>query len=119
MMRFNLRALSLAALLGLGAVLAPIAAEAGHRGGPGYVGAGLLGLGIGVAVGSALAGPVYAPPPPVYVAPPPPPVVYEPVAYGPQPWTPEWYSYCAARYQGFDPSSGTFVGYDGYEHFCH
>jgi hypothetical protein len=114
MTRFSFRALSLAALFGLGAAtLAPAAAEAGHRG----LGAGLLGLGIGVAIGSALAAP-YAPPPPVYVAPPPPPVVYEPVAYGPRPWTPEWYSYCSARYGSFDPDSGYFIGYDGGEYFC-
>ena len=116
MMRFDLRALSLAALVGLGVLLAPDGAEAGRRGwGPG-VGAGLLGLGIGVAVGSALTGPgyYYPPPPPLYVAPP----VYAPVAYGPAPWTPEWYGYCEARYASFDPSTGTFVGYDGYEHFC-
>ena len=27
-------------------------------------------------------------------------------------------SYCAARYQSFDPASGTFLGDDGYRHFC-
>jgi BA14K-like protein len=27
-------------------------------------------------------------------------------------------SYCAARYQSFDPASGTFLGDDGYRHYC-
>jgi hypothetical protein len=57
-------------------------------GGCGVAGA-LLGLGVGVAVGAAIAGsappprPVYAPPPPVYYAPPPP-AAYPPpnVYYG-------------------------------------
>jgi hypothetical protein len=26
--------------------------------------------------------------------------------------------YCAARYQSFDPASGTFLGEDGYRHCC-
>lgn len=73
------------------------------------VGAGLLGFGVGAIVGSALT------PREVYVAPPPPPTY---VGYRPAPWTPDWYSYCYSRYRTFDPNSGTFVGYDGYEHFC-
>jgi len=27
-------------------------------------------------------------------------------------------SYCIARYQSFDPASGTFLGDDGYRHYC-
>jgi hypothetical protein len=27
-------------------------------------------------------------------------------------------SYCAARYQSFDPASGTFLADDGYRHYC-
>ncbi len=48
----------------------------------------IIGLGAGVAIGSALAAP---PPPPVYYAPPPPPVYYQPppVLYQPPPvWVP-------------------------------
>jgi hypothetical protein len=48
--------------------------------------AGLLGLGIGAVVGSALT------PQTIYVAPSPP--DYGPAAYGPPPWSPAWYSYC-------------------------
>ncbi|WP_136660268.1 BA14K family protein [Nitratireductor sp. XY-223] len=35
-----------------------------------------------------------------------------------EPWTDEWYRYCAQRYRSFDPATGTFRGYDGYDHFC-
>ena len=76
------------------------------------LGAGLLGFGVGAIVGSVLA------PREVYVAPPPPRPLYTRAGYGPAPWTPDWYSYCYSRYRSFDPNSGTFVGYDGYEHFC-
>ena len=61
------------------------------------VGAGLAGFGIGAILGSALSPrEVYVVPPP----PPPPPLYYGPVAYGPPPWTPGWYDYCARRYPG-------------------
>ena len=86
-----------------------------RRGGDGYnaLGAGLIGFGVGAIVGSALT------PREVYVVPPPPPApVYTRAAYGPPAWTPDWYSYCYSRYRTFNPNSGTFVGYDGYEHFC-
>ena len=52
-----------------------------------------------------------------YVAPPPP-AYYGPVSYGPPPWTPDWYAYCASRYRSFDPGTGYFMGYDGFPHFC-
>jgi hypothetical protein len=79
------------------------------------VGAGLAGFGIGAILGGALAPrEVYVVPPP----PPPPPVYYGPVAYGPPPWTPGWYDYCARRYPGFDPQTGYFVGPDGAPYFC-
>ena len=81
-----------------------------YRGGGNAFGAGLIGFGIGAIVGSALT------PREVYVAPPPP--RYAPVAYGPQPWSPDWYSYCYSRYRSFNPNTGTFIGYDGYERFC-
>ena len=35
-----------------------------------------------------------------------------------EPWSREWFRYCESRYRSFDPGSGTFVGYDGREHFC-
>ena len=61
-------------------------------------------------VGSALV------PREVYVAPPAP--AYTRARYGPPAWTPDWYSYCYSRYRSFNPNTGTFIGYDGYEHFC-
>ena len=29
-----------------------------------------------------------------------------------------WLRYCSARYQSFDPASGTFLGDDGNRHYC-
>src|SRR5690606_1103044 len=37
---------------------------------------------------------------------------------GLEPWSREWVRYCSNRYRTFDARSGTFVGYDGQEHFC-
>ena len=48
--------------------------------------------------------------------------VYREAGYGYagsyEPWSAEWYDYCTDRYRSFNPRSGTFVGYDGREHFC-
>jgi hypothetical protein len=104
----------------------------GHRhhggGGGDAVAAGVAGLALGVIAGAAIASPppprryYYDDAPPVrYYEPPPRRVYYRPApAYygGMRPWTPGWYNYCANRYRTFDPQSGTFVGYDGREHFC-
>ena len=35
-----------------------------------------------------------------------------------EPWSRSWYEYCSDRYRSFDPDTGTFMGYDGREHFC-
>jgi hypothetical protein len=35
-----------------------------------------------------------------------------------EPWSRGWYEYCSDRYRSFDPQSGTYMGYDGREHFC-
>ncbi len=35
-----------------------------------------------------------------------------------EPWSPEWFRYCGDRYRTFNPDTGTFIGYDGAEHFC-
>ena len=82
----------------------------GYRGGSNVnaLGAGLVGLAAGAVIGSALT------PKEVYVTPAP----ARPVGYRPQPWTEDWYAYCSSRYRSFNPRSGTFLGYDGYEHFC-
>lgn len=60
--------------------------------------------------------PRYYEPAPVYNRP----VVYErPVVYGGyEPWSRGWYDYCSTRYRSFNPSTGTFRGYDGRDHFC-
>jgi hypothetical protein len=116
-----LKVIAAAALIGLGALSLPAPAEAGggwghsgHGGGWGHGGnwwgPGLVGLGVGAVVGSALVAPrVYAAPPPAY---------YGPAAYGPEPWTPDWYTYCAQTYRSFNPHTGYFRGPDGLPYFC-
>jgi hypothetical protein len=91
--------------------------------------AGIVGLAVGALAGAALAAPreriivddgYYAPPPRrVYVEPryaPRPQVIY--TGRLAEPWSREWYRYCANRYRSFNPSDGTFVGYDGVRRFC-
>ena len=34
-------------------------------------------------------------------------------AYAPEPWTEEWYDYCAAKYRSFNPETGEFLAYSG------
>jgi hypothetical protein len=128
MTRTFMKALAVAAMMGLGALSLSAPADAGHGwgghgwggghwrggwgwGGPGYWGAGLIGLGVGAAVGAALTAPAYAGPPPG---------PYAPVAgaYGPPAWSPEWYTYCAQRYRSFNARTGYFIGYDGQPYFC-
>jgi hypothetical protein len=96
----------------------------------GAAAAGIVGLAAGALIGGAFAAPPRYAPPPVYYAPPPPPVYYQPApsAYGPSAGAPPaggwpfgsqgYYNYCASKYRSFDPSSGTFLGYDGYRHYC-
>jgi hypothetical protein len=65
----------------------------------------------GAIVGGALAAP-YGPGyygPGYYGAPP-------PMAYGPPPG--DAIAYCMQRFRSFDPSSGTYLGNDGYRHPC-
>src|SRR5262245_50270083 len=81
MTRTIVKALTVAAVMGVSALILPAPAEAGHGwgghgwggghwhggwgwGGPGYWGAGLIGLGVGAAVGAALTAPAYVGPPP-------------------------------------------------------
>lgn len=55
----------------------------------------------------------YRPAPPRYYR------VQQPRYYGGlEPWSREWYRYCASRYRSFDPGSGTFVTYGGQRRFC-
>ncbi|MEL6920347.1 MAG: BA14K family protein [Pseudomonadota bacterium] len=35
-----------------------------------------------------------------------------------EPWTPGWRAWCQQRYRSFNASTGTYRGYDGYDHFC-
>ena len=85
----------------------------------------LLGGAVGFVAGTIFGNATARPAPPrhypgtVYVTPPPPPppvVVYSAV---PQPWTPDWYAYCARKFVSFDARSGTYLGTDGFRHMCH
>lgn len=109
------------------------AAERGIDGGNLLV-AGILGLAAGAIAANLVAQssrsdapePVYRNPPhfprpspdrdfmvtPVYRAPHP----AVPRSY--EPWSNEWYRYCAGRYRSFDPDTGTFEGRDGVRRFC-
>lgn len=101
---------TLSALL-VTSVLSCLGLSPAYAGNGDAVGAGLLGLGIGAVVGSALT------PQTVYVAPSPP--DYGPAAYGPPPWSPAWYSYCGNLHGPyFNPETGYFQAADGGWYFC-
>lgn len=36
----------------------------------------------------------------------------------PEPWTDEWYAYCAAKYRSFDPNTGMYLAYSGKYRMC-
>lgn len=38
--------------------------------------------------------------------------------YAPEPWSDDWYAYCASKYRSFDPDSGTFQPYRGPRRLC-
>ena len=131
-------------LLAAAIAIAPLAATSEASAGDRYrrhhnqdmLAAGALGLAAGLVTGSVIASqprtvyvepePIYVEPAPrrVYVAPEPvyvddyPPAPRTVYGAGLEPWTPEWYDYCSARYRSFNARSGTYVGYDGRSHFC-
>lgn len=111
MKRSDLTALVIVTVMGMA-----IASTEANAGNGNAVGAGLLGLGVGAIVGSALT------PREVYVvpSPPPPPAYYGPAAYyEPQPWSPGWYRYCRRMYgPSFNPNTGYFLAPDGGWYFC-
>jgi len=74
------------------------------------VAAGIIGLGLGAIIGSALSQP--SQPRVIYRDPP------RPARGGYAPWSPGWHNYCTRKYRSFNPNTGTFRGYDGRDHFC-
>lgn len=93
--------------------------------------AGILGLAAGAIIVGAITQPRQAPayrPRPVYQQPayevypdaPPAPRRKNVVRYEEQvePWTRDWYRFCANRYRSFNASTGTFRGNDGRNRFC-
>lgn len=92
-----------------------------HSSGNDIAVAGILGLAAGaLAVGlTSQPAPVYADPYPRRPIRAYPERVYlDEYAGSLEPWSPGWYDYCSDRYRSFNPRSGTFMGYDGQEHFC-
>ncbi|MCB1493878.1 MAG: BA14K family protein [Rhodobiaceae bacterium] len=76
------------------------------------VAAGILGLTVGALIASAPPRRTYYAPQPVYRAP-------RNVYYdSPEPYSGEWYRYCAAKYRSFDAASGTFMSYSGVRKLC-
>lgn len=115
---FSFKTVALAAALAIGALAMAEPAQARSRG-PAIV--------AGIALGAIAAGLItrdrhdyryrsyhYAPPPRYYA----PPVSYSAYSYRPEPWTSEWYAYCADRYRSFDPRDGTFQPYHGPRRLC-
>ncbi|WP_411032894.1 BA14K family protein [Shinella sp. BYT-45] len=93
-----------------------------HRGDRDALIGGALGLATGMIIGGAIASQPRYDERRVYVEPeyypePERRVIYRP-APSYEPWTQSWYEYCSRRYRSFNPDTGTFVGYDGREHFC-
>jgi len=41
-----------------------------------------------------------------------------PPAGGYAAFSPGYMDYCSGKYRSFDPDSGTYLGYDGYRHYC-
>ena len=60
----------------------------------------------------------YPPQPRPHVIRPPKVIHYDDYAGGLEPWSRDWYRYCANRYRSFNADSGTYRGYDGANHFC-
>lgn len=82
-----------------------------------------IALGIGaIALGAIIAGSANSQPAPVYrdTYPPRPARTPNRVAtYSSiEPWSAQWYDYCDQRYRSFNPSTGTYRGFDGLDHFC-
>lgn len=45
-------------------------------------------------------------------------IQYDEYADNVEPWSRDWYRYCANRYRSFNPDTGTYRGHDGRDHFC-
>ena len=104
----------------------------GHDGGQRYGGDyrrhhGGFGVGAGIAAGALLGGAIAAQSAPAYGYGYNPGIDEDDVGYAPPPPSPDSTVYaggsddgseCAQRYKSFDPSSGTYLGYDGARHPC-
>lgn len=94
-----------------------------HRDNSDAVLLGIIGLGVGAAIGGAIANSHNSPR-----------VIHRPAPrvrdYYPdqpravrsggsfEPWTQSWLRYCTNKYRSFNASTGTYRGYDGRDHFC-
>ena len=90
----------------------------GHwHGGGAALGAGIAGLALGTIVGGALASPGYYEEPGYYYRPVPVQRVYPVRRYAPSYYA-DHVQVCRSHYRSYDARSDTFLGYDGYRHYC-
>ena len=75
---------------------------------------GIIGLGVGAIIGGAIANSNAR----VIYQQPPAPRARAVSGRGLEPWTRSWMRYCSNKYRSFNPSTGTYRGYDGEDHFC-
>jgi len=88
----------------------------GHRNSGAALGAGIAGFALGAIVGGALSAPRYYDQPNVYYRPVAPRRVYR-VAPGRSSHA-RHVARCEAKYRSYDARTDTFLGYDGYRHYC-
>ena len=114
-MHLKTTAAAFAAVLALATTAVPANAQHWHHHGGAAVGAGIAGFAAGALIGGALAGPRYYGPGPDYYGP----GYYAPgYVYGSAVNEGDSVAYCQSRYRSYDPSSGTYLGYDGMRHPC-
>ncbi len=123
MTRSITKAIAFASVIAIGSLASATPAEAG-RGGRAAA-AGIIGFAAGALIGSAASRHhyghdlhyydyhhYYASPRHVYHHAP-----YR-YSYAPEPWAPDWYSYCHSKYRSFDSRSGTYQPYNGPRRLC-
>lgn len=114
-------AFSAATLLALGlTVAAPQQAQAASKTGNFLLGAAAGAAGLALLHGATRPRPrgYYYQPRPVRRYYRPAPRRYYAPAYGPAPWSAAWYNYCASKYRSFNPNTGYYTTYSGYQKFC-
>ncbi|ESR24549.1 BA14K family protein [Lutibaculum baratangense] len=81
-----------------------------RRSNDGALAAGVIGLAAGALIGGAIAS--QPAPAPVYRE------YRDYRAYRPEMSRADWDAYCYSKYRSYDARTGTYLGYDGYRHYC-